>query len=48
MNFFFRTLKFVVLMQSHNNLRFDDPAAPVKAKRREEVSGNPKAKRRPF
>ena len=35
-------------MESHNNLRFDDPTAPVKAKRKAEASGNSKAKRRPF
>ena len=48
-NSFFRTYKFaIVRMESHNNLRFDDPTAPIKVKRKAEASGNPKEKRRLF
>ena len=35
-------------MESHSNLRFDHPTAPVTANRKAEASGNVKAKRRRF
>ena len=42
-SFFFYTSKFVVVrMESHNNLRLDDPTTPVKAKRKAEATGNRK------